>query len=80
MQMTIVGVKPWKILPEHRIFGVRLSDDGINGYVGIIGEQREVSGVTVYMGEAVRDRIRYMCSPERLLERAGNLLKKSKQR
>ncbi|RKZ05842.1 hypothetical protein DRQ25_15235 [Candidatus Fermentibacteria bacterium] len=65
---TIVGLKPWKILPEHRIFGVRLSDDGINGYVGIIGEQGEVSGVTVYMGEAALDRIRYMYSPERLLE------------
>ena len=65
---TIAELEPWKILPEYRIFGVRLSDDGINGYVGIIGEQGQVCGVTVYMGESALDRIRYICSPERLLE------------
>ncbi len=65
---TIFELEPWKILPEHIMFGVRLSDDGINGYVGIIGELGQVCGVTVYMGESALDRIKYICRPDELLE------------
>ncbi|NOQ22391.1 MAG: hypothetical protein GQ565_07060 [Candidatus Aegiribacteria sp.] len=65
---TISELEPWKVLPEHSIFGVRLPDDGINGYVGIIGELGQVCGVTVYMGESALDRIRYINSAEGLLE------------
>jgi hypothetical protein len=65
---TVAELKPWKILSDYMIFGVRLSDYDINGYVGIAGKLGQSRGVFVYMGEPSMERVRYMGSPEIVME------------
>lgn len=65
---TVAELKPWKILSDYMVFGVRLSDYDINGYVGIAGKHGESRGVFVYMGEPSMERVRYMGSPEIVME------------
>lgn len=64
----ISQLKPWKNLTECSVFGVRLPEDGVNGYIAVIGELGQVSGVMAYIGEASLDRLRYIYSPECLME------------
>ena len=64
----ISQLKPWKSLPEYSVFGVRLPEDDVNGYIAVIGELGEVSGVMAYIGEVSLDRLRYIYSPECLME------------
>lgn len=64
----ISQLKPWKNLAECSVFGVRLPEDGVNGYIAVIGELGQVSGVMAYIGEASLDRLRYIYSSECLLE------------
>ncbi len=64
----ISQLKPWMNLPEYSVFGVRLPEDDVNGYIAVIGELGQVSGVMVYIGEASLDRLRYIYSSECLLE------------
>lgn len=47
----ISQLKPWKSLPEYSVFGVRLPEDNVNGYIAVIGELGRVSGVMAYIGE-----------------------------
>ncbi|MCD4774892.1 MAG: plasmid pRiA4b ORF-3 family protein [Candidatus Aegiribacteria sp.] len=65
---TVAELKPWKILSDYMVFGVRLSDYDINGYVGIAGKHGQSRGVFVYMGEPSMERVRFMGSPEIVME------------
>ena len=61
---TVAELKPWKILSDYMVFGVRLSHYDTNGYVGIAGKHGQSRGVFVYMGEPSMERVRYMGNPE----------------
>ncbi len=64
----ISQLKPWNNLSEYSVFGVRLPEDNVNGYMAVIGELGQVAGVMAYIGEASLDRLRYIYSSECLLE------------
>ena len=65
---TVAELKPWKILADYMVFGVRLSDYDTNCYVGIAGKHGQSRGVFVYKGEPSMERVRYMGSPEIVIE------------
>ncbi|NOQ22399.1 MAG: hypothetical protein GQ565_07100 [Candidatus Aegiribacteria sp.] len=58
----VAELKPWKILSDYMVFGVRLSGYDTNGYVSIAGKHGQSRGVFVYMGEPSMERVRYMGS------------------